>query len=135
MDVIYVGGTFDCLHSGHINLFKRAGEYGKVVVSLNTDEFAERYKRKPLMPLEERMAVVRELRCVDDVIINEGDEDSKPAILKAKATYICHGDDWVGDSYLKQLSVDEAFLEAHNIKLLYLPYTPNISTTKILCQK
>ncbi len=132
--IIYLGGTFDLLHSGHIALFKKAKRLGTVVVSLNTDEFCERYKRKPIMPLKERKAVIQACKYMDKVIVNTGCEDSKPAILRAKATHILHGDDWTGESYRKQLSVTSDWLRAHNIKIIYRPYTKGISTTQ-LCQR
>ena len=51
MSIVYTGGTFDLFHSGHVNLLKRckdlAGDWGSVVVSLNTDEFIQQYKGKP----------------------------------------------------------------------------------------
>lgn len=128
---IYVGGTFDCLHSGHINLFKYAKSLGTVIVSLNTDEFCEEYKRKPLMPLRERIIVVGTNKFVDEVVINEGGYDSKPAILKSKATHILHGDDWTGAEYLKQLGITEAWLKEHNIEVIYSRYTSGISTSKL----
>jgi glycerol-3-phosphate cytidylyltransferase len=132
---LYIGGTFDCLHSGHLNLFRRAKEFGTVIVAINTDEFAERYKRKPFIPFKERFAVLSELRCVDEVVINEGGEDSKPSILKAKATHIVHGDDWKGDSLLKQMQLTQDWLAEHRIEMFYLPYTQGISTSQILAKQ
>ena len=48
MNIIYTGGTFDLFHSGHVNLLKRcrevAGQEGKVVVALNTDDFIFQFK-------------------------------------------------------------------------------------------
>lgn len=128
---IYIGGTFDLLHSGHIELFRRASKHGKVVVSLNKDEFAARYKRKPVMPLNERFAVIEAIKYVDEVMINSGDEDSKPAILEARATHILHGDDWTGESLMKQMDLTEKWLKEHDIEMYYLPYTPHVSSSKI----
>lgn len=129
----YIGGTFDCLHSGHINLFKNAKtEVDWLIVSLNTDEFAARYKRKPIIPFKERAAVLSAIRYVDQVITNEGDENSKVAILKVMPDYIIHGDDWTGKSLMVQMGFTQEFLDKHGIKLFYLPYTPDISTTKII---
>lgn len=129
---IYVGGTFDCLHSGHVNLFLQAHSLGHCIVSLNTDEFATEYKRKPLMPLRERLVVVGTNKFVDTVMINSGGKDSKPAILVSGATHIMHGDDWTGEEYFKQLGVTEEWLKEHNIEVIYTPYTKNVSTTKLL---
>lgn len=131
----YIGGTFDCLHEGHINLFKNAHTVADwIIVSLNTDEFAERYKRKPLIPFKDRLAVLKSIRWVDRVIVNDGDEDSKVAILKVMPDFIIHGDDWTGVSLMVQMGLSQEFLEEHGIELKYLPYTPNVSTTKIINQ-
>lgn len=86
------------------------------------------------MSLKDRLMILKELRCVDEVVVNTGDEDSKPAILVAKPTHILHGDDWTGSSLLKQMGLTRAFLKEQKIKLLYLPYTKGISTTKIIAR-
>jgi D-beta-D-heptose 7-phosphate kinase/D-beta-D-heptose 1-phosphate adenosyltransferase len=67
--IVLVTGGFDPLHSGHIALFKEARKLGdKLVVGLNSDEWLRRKKGKPFMPMKERLAVVEELRCVDQAI-------------------------------------------------------------------
>lgn len=129
---IYVPGTFDLLHQGHLNLFREAKKLGTVIVSVNTDEFTQRFKRKPIMPLGWRMELINELRCVDEVMVNDGCEDSRPAILKAKATHIIHGDDWKGESFYKQMGITQAWLDDHGIEMVFVPYTQGISTTKII---
>lgn len=133
-DRIYVGGTFDLLHVGHLRLLNRAAKIGPVTVAVNTDQFAARYKRPTVVPLDHRIELLQALSCVDRVIVNTGDEDSKPAILNAQPRYIVHGDDWTGDAYLAQLGVTHAWLRGHNIDLLYLPYTKDISTTGLLAK-
>jgi cytidyltransferase-like protein len=129
----YLGGTFDCLHRGHLALFARARKVAQqIVVGLNTDEFAERYKRKPLMPLADRMAVLQACRLVDRVVLNVGNEDSKPAILHSGADCVVHGSDWQGDSLMRQMGLTPSWLDAHGIALVILPYTDFVSTTQIL---
>lgn len=128
----YVPGTFDCLHVGHLNLLDYAASLGEVWVGLNTDEFTERYKRRPVYSLNDRIRIVESLRQVSEVIVNEGGEDSRPAILECAPRYIVHGDDWTGQSYLDQLGVDEKWLEQRGIQLVYAPYTRGVSTTDII---
>lgn len=130
-DRVYVGGTFDLFHAGHVELLRKASELGDVWVSLNTDEFAERYKRRPILTLEERRAVVRACEHVAHCIINVGGENSWPAISIASPRYIVHGDDWTGESFLQQLGVAPEWLEKRGIELVYLPYTEGISSTEI----
>jgi glycerol-3-phosphate cytidylyltransferase len=56
MAVVYTGGTFDLFHSGHVNLLRRCSEIGTVVVSLNTDEFIEKYKGKGNLQIRKPIA-------------------------------------------------------------------------------
>lgn len=132
MTGVYVGGTFDLLHHGHVQFLRQAALHGPVTVSLNTDEFAARYKRPPVHSLEERAIILSELRSVDRVIVNSGGADSKPAILHSGCKLVAHGDDWTGESYLKQLGVTPRWLVEHGITLLFVPYTGGISTSEII---
>lgn len=131
---VWVGGTFDLPHVGHIRLLERASKHGKVVVALNDDVFAAEYKRKPIMPLAERMEIISSIRYVDKTIINIGGADSKHSmeIFGAhRLRYICHGDDWPRPQYLLQLGLGEGWLERNGVELLYLPYTRTVSSTMI----
>lgn len=129
----YLGGTFDCLHRGHLAIFAAAREIAReIVVGVNTDAFAARYKRVPLMPLADRMAVLASCRLVDQVVLNTGDEDSRPAILHGQADCIVHGSDWAGDPLMRQMGLTPAWLEAHGLQLVILPYTPWTSTTQLI---
>jgi glycerol-3-phosphate cytidylyltransferase len=131
--VVYIGGTFDLIHHGHIELFKYAKKIADVVVvSLNTDEFNLQYKgRRPVMSLEERMAVVSACKYVDRVDVNEGGKNSKPAILRNKPNYILHGEDWKGEPFMRQLGLDQKFLIKNNIELVYAPLVKGISSTEL----
>ena len=55
---VYLGGTFDLFHPGHVRLLERASRLGEVWVALNTDEFASEYKRKPILTLDERLSLI-----------------------------------------------------------------------------
>lgn len=129
----YVGGTFDLFHAGHVSFFKQCrARCDYLIVSLNTDEFASRYKRPPILTLADRMQVVGACRYVDEVIVNFGDEDSKRAIAASGANVVFHGDDWVGPSLMKQMQLTDAFLNERGITLQYVPYTRGISTSEII---
>lgn len=127
----YVGATMDMLHTGHINLMERAKSMcDYLVVVLNTDEFVERFKgRKPIMPLQERINVIKNLWMVDEVGINESGEDSKPMLLKYKPNLIFVGDDYNFESYCKQMDFTKEWLDENNIQIIFLPRTPDISST------
>ena len=132
---IYVGGTFDLFHYGHARFLEQCSKYGKVIVAINTDDFCERYKRKPVLTLGERIESVAACKWVDEVIVNIGDEDSGvtiDTIKDKKITHIAHGDDWTGDSLIEQLGISQEWLDERGISMLYVPYTKGISTSDII---
>jgi len=87
--IILVTGGFDPIHRGHLSYFKLAKELGdKLVVGLNSDEWLTRKKGRPFMPMEERMAIVKNLKMVDYVItFNDDDDSAKNAIKLALQTW------------------------------------------------
>jgi glycerol-3-phosphate cytidylyltransferase len=134
--VVYTGGTFDLFHSGHVAFLKAcrriAGKDGRVVVSLNTDEFIAAYKGKPpVMSFAERKAVLMGCRYVDSVVTNVGNEDSKPAIENVIPDFVVIGDDWARRDYYKQMQFTQAWLDEQQIQLCYVPYTLGISSTDL----
>lgn len=129
---IYTGGTFDLLHSGHVNFLNRCSELGEVIVALNTDEFIESYKGKPpIMNYAEREAVLNALESVYDVIPNRGGADSRISIEIEDPDIVAIGSDWARKNYYKQMMFDQDWLDERGIALLYIPYTQGISTTDI----
>lgn len=77
---IAISGYFDPLHHGHIDYFrlakKIAGKKGKLIVILNNDEQALKYKKKIFMPLEERRKIIEAIKYVDEVYICIDTDDS-----------------------------------------------------------
>lgn len=132
---VYVGGTFDLFHYGHARFLEQCSKYGNVIVAINTDDFCERYKRKPILTLQERMESVSACKWVDEVVVNIGDEDSGRTIDSVQdlgIRHIAHGDDWTGDALIKQLGISQEWLDKRGISMLYIPYTKGISTTDII---
>ena len=88
MKVVLVTGGFDPLHSGHIDYFKAARELGDhLVVGVNSDAWLTRKKGRPFMPFEERCAIIKELKCVDEVIgFNDEDDTANNAIFRVLST-------------------------------------------------
>ena len=136
MNIVYTGGTFDLFHSGHVNLLKRcrevAGENGKVVVALNTDDFIFQFKnKKPVCSEQERMEVLLSCKYVDEVVMNVGGQDSRISIEIVSPNYIVVGSDWAKKDYYAQMSFTQEWLDERGIGLVYVPYTNSISSTKI----
>ena len=129
---VYTGGTFDLYHAGHANFLARCAELGRVVVSLNTDEFIEAYKGKaPVISYAEREAVLLSCRSVSQVIPNFGGTDSKPAIEMTQPDIIAIGSDWARRDYYAQMGFSQDWLDDRGIALIYIPYTEGISSTAI----
>lgn len=87
--IVLVTGGFDPLHAGHIELFRRAGELGEIlVVGVNSDSWLERKKGRPFMQFEDRSLIISELKGVHDVIaFDDTDNSAKDAILKVRKLY------------------------------------------------
>lgn len=67
MKIVLTSGYFDPIHAGHIECLELAKKLGdKLVVIMNNDEQAILKKGKPFMPFDERVKIVRALRCVDE---------------------------------------------------------------------
>lgn len=129
---VYTGGTFDLPHHGHFRLLQRAHDFGRVVVGLNTDEFILQYKGKaPIMSFDERKEILMACRWVDEVVPNYGGADSKIAIDIVKPDYIIIGSDWARKDYYKQMDFTQDWLDERGIGLIYVPYTPGISSTDL----
>lgn len=123
MKRIITYGTFDLLHYGHINLLKKAKELGDyLVVGLSTDEFNQIKGKKSFFDYEKRKALLEAIRYVDLVIPEDNWEQKSDDIKEFKIDIFVIGDDWKGKfDYLKQCGVE----------VVYLPRTPEISTTDI----
>lgn len=132
---VYTGGSFDLFHSGHVAFLKRCKELagdGRVVVSLNTDEFIIAYKGKGLvMNYAERATVLLACRWVDEVVPNVGGADSKPAIDMVNPDLVVIGSDWARRDYYAQMQFTQDWLDERGIGLVYIPYTAGISSTDI----
>ena len=129
--IVYTGGTFDLFHPGHVNFLKNCKKIGDfVIVSLNTDEFIERYKNsKPIISYEGRKKMLESCKFVDKVIPNSEGEDSKPTILSVNPDFVVIGSDWAKKDYYGQMNFTQEWLDENNILLVYIPYTEGISTT------
>ena len=130
---LYTGGTFDLFHAGHVEFLRRCSQIAdEVIVSLNSDQFIEKYKGKPpVMSYKERRTVINACKYVDAVVLNTGGADSKPSIEPVKPDIIAIGSDWARKDYHAQMQFDQDWLDARDISLIYIPYTDGISSTDI----
>ena len=123
MKKVITYGTFDLLHAGHINLLRRAKELGDyLIVVVSTDEFNWNEKQKKCyFSYEERKSLLEAIRYVDLVVPEENWEQKATDVEKYHIDTFVIGDDWSGKfDFLKE-----------KCEVVYLPRTPEISTTKI----
>ena len=117
-------GTFDLLHYGHINLLRRAKALGDyLIVALSTDEFNNVQKHKQCyFSYEERKLLLEAIRYVDLVIPEENWEQKRTDARLYHVDTFVMGDDWTGKF---------DFLKEEGVEVVYLPRTPESSTTQI----
>ena len=117
-------GTYDLLHYGHIALLRRAKALGDyLIVAVSTDEFNWNEKQKKCyFSYEERKQLVEAIRYVDLVIPEESWDQKKSDVHEYHVDTFVIGDDWEGKF---------DFLKDEGCEVVYLPRTPEISTTKI----
>lgn len=122
MKKVITYGTFDILHTGHINLLRRAKEYGDyLIVSISSDSFNALKGKAAYYTFEQRKAILEAVRYVDEVIPEDTWEQKLEDVKKHNVDVFVMGDDWKGEF---------DFLKEH-CKVIYLPRTVGISSTKI----
>jgi len=127
---VYVALSADILHSGHINILKKASNLGDVTVGLLTDEAIGEYKKIPTLNYNQRKIVVESLSMVKNVI-PQYFKDYRPNLIKLKPDYVVHGDDWKNGMLKECRDQVVKELKKWSGKLIELKYTKNISSTKI----
>ncbi|MAK56875.1 MAG: glycerol-3-phosphate cytidylyltransferase [Pusillimonas sp.] len=131
MTRVYVDIVGDLFHIGHLNLFKKAisafdNKNVSLVVGVHSDKDVSSYKRKPIIPQEQRYEIVRSCKYVDEVIEASPLVITEDFINKHKIDYVVHGDD-----VTKEISKQHAVVSKMGI-IKYVPYTDGVSTTSII---
>lgn len=115
-------GTFDLIHHGHINILRRAKEYGDyLIVGLSSDEFNAIKGKSAYHSYEERKMILEAIKYVDEVIPEHNWGQKVADIKDHNVDLFIMGSDW-------ENKFDE--LKEH-CEVIYLPRTDGISTTKI----
>ena len=123
----YAPGAYDLFHIGHLNILKHAAEHcDRLIAGVVSDEMLQLTKgRVPVIPLAERMEIVRNLRFVDDVHA-EVVPDKIDTWRDVRFDVIFKGDDWRGTPKGDKLERDFA---AVGVQVQYFPYTMHTSST------
>ena len=122
----YTAGVFDMFHIGHLNLLRNAkGLCDYLVVGVTTDELAEYKGKIPVIPYAQRAEIVRSIKYVD-AVVPQKDMDKTLMCQKLGASFLFVGDDWYSTEKWRNYEIE---LEALGIKVVYFPYTDEISST------
>ena len=128
MVIGYTTGVYDLFHIGHLNLLKNAkGMCDKLVVGVTVDELVEYKGKRPMIPFEDRIEIVRSIKYVD-AAVPQYDMDKLSACKKLGAKVLFVGDDWYATDKWKEY---EREFEENGIKIVYFPYTKGVSSTAI----
>jgi len=125
----YAPGAYDLFHVGHLNLLRHAAEHcDHLIAGVVSDEVLALTKgRTPVVPLAERMEIVRSLRIVDEVHA-EVVPDKLDTWRAVGFDVIFKGDDWRGTEKGRRLERDFA---AVGVEVRYFPYTVHTSSTAL----
>ena len=120
--VVYTSGTFDMFHSNHLMMIEYARGLGDtLIVGVSTDELVCSYKRPPIIPFEERLAIIKALK-FPDIVIPQRSLEHTEIVKNLNIDVFVVGDDWTGKyDYLRDLGVT----------VFYFPYGDGVSSTKI----
>lgn len=121
-NTIITYGTFDLFHIGHLNLLKRIKDLcSNLIVGVSTDEFNALKGKKTVISYYDRSKIVSAIKYVDKVIPEHSWEQKLFDVEKYNVDCFVIGDDWKGQfDFLKE-----------KCDVLYLPRTPDISSTKL----
>lgn len=120
--VVYTSGTFDMLHINHLRLIEYARGLGDIlIVGVNTDELVASYKSTPLIPFEDRIALMRAIKG-PDLVVPQHSLDHHDKVKKLKFDVFVVGDDWVGKY---------DYLEKMGVSVVYTPYGRGVSSSSL----
>ena len=134
MNRVMVSGCFDGLHAGHVSFLQEAAGFGKeLIVVVGTDANIRLLKgdKRPIFPLDERVFMLRALRCVKRVLVasGQGPIDFIPELLEYLPDYFVVNED--GHSDLKQRHVQMRGVEYRVLNKRSYSQFPHRSTTQI----
>jgi cytidyltransferase-like protein len=128
MTRVYVDMVADLFHPGHVEFLRKAKTFGStLVVGIHSDDTVESYKRRPLMTMAERMAVVAGCRYVDEVIADAPLVVDEAWLKTHRVDLVVHGDDFDLDTATRLYGVP---MEMGIFRTV--PYSPGISTSDLL---
>lgn len=127
MIIGYTTGVFDMFHIGHLNILRRAKDCcDYLIVGVSTDELVQHDKKKtPIIPFEERCAIVEAIKYVDKVV-PQTDKNKFGAWEKYHFNKMFVGSDWKGTEAWIEF---EKQFEPVGVEIVYFDHTDGISSS------
>ncbi|MBQ7276487.1 MAG: adenylyltransferase/cytidyltransferase family protein [Bacilli bacterium] len=126
----YTSGVYDMFHIGHLNVIMRAKKQcDYLIVGVSTDAVVEKNKHKtPIIPFDERIAIVESIKYVDKAIPQERyDIEGKiSTVMEYGINVMFVGSDWQGTEKWNKIEIELAKI---GCEVVYLPHTDGISST------
>ena len=128
----YTSGVYDMFHIGHLNLIKQAhANCDFLIVSVTTDDLSLRHKgKKPIIPFENRLEIIRALKFVD-LAVPQKTMNKIDAWKQYQFNKIFVGSDWKNTESWNALEKD---FSTYSVEICYFEYTKNISSTFLKSQ-
>ena len=133
MKKIYTCFCTDVIHEGHLNIINEAKKYGDVYVGVLTDAAMIKFNRFPTISFEERVNLVKGIKGVKDVLIQEEIMYDK-IVDKLHPDYIIHGDNWKSGPMKAVRDNAEKLVSAYGGQIIDVPYTFNENVKRIDAQ-
>ena len=123
----YASGVYDLFHIGHLNLLKHArSQCDYLIAGVASTDMTQRLKgTTPVVPLAERLEIVRSVRYVDGVVVDEH-LNKADTWHEVGFNIFFKGDDWQGTEKGDRLERDMARI---GVQVVYFPYTQTTSST------
>lgn len=125
MSRVWVNGTFDVIHYGHIELFEYVASFGKLKVGIDSDSRVKSLKgeNRPFNKIEYRKTILESIKFVDSINVFDTDDELINLVKNYKPDYFI-----IGDDYINKNIIGAEFAK----KILFYKKIDDISTTKIL---
>lgn len=120
--LVYLCFSTDIVHSGHLAILNKAAALGHLVVGVLADRSVASFKRYPLLPYDERVAMFENMKGVERVICQKS-LSYKGVIEKLHPDIVVHGDNW-RHGFQKPIRDEvEALLSQYGGRIVEFPYT------------
>ena len=121
---VYMCFSTEYIHSGHVEIIKKARRLGRLIIGILSDEAVSSYKRYPLIPFEERKALFENMAGVERVVTQHTLSYAEN-LRELKPDYVVHGNDWV-EGFQKPIRQEVCeVLAEYGGRLVEYPYSDN----------